>query len=369
MTFGNYPEMNLALAREKHAQAMQKLERGIDPGAAVQEQKNIEKQEPTFAELLEEFWMMELSKTSSAKERRRLIEKDVIPMWENRKVSTIKRRDAVILIDSVRARAAVTANRLQGVMVRMLNFASERGIIDINPMWGMRKAKEKSRARVLTDTEIKTLWDCLDLERTDIDLFHVVKLALRAILLTGQRPGEVAGMRWDEIVEGVWTIPGTRTKTREENRIPINPMLADLIEQARGYSGASDFVFVSPRARTYTHTRSNDARPTVVDAHLTVGSLANGLRRHRNIIQICERFTPHDLRRTVRSKLAEIGIPDHIAEQVLGHKLQGVLGIYNRYGYENERRGALLQWEKRLQQINNDAPVIARDNILRINRR
>jgi len=68
-------------------------------------------------------------------------------------------------------------------------------------------------------------------------------------------------------------------------------------------------------------------------------------------MKIPERFTPHDLRRTLRTKLAEIGISDVIAERVLGHKLQGVLGIYNRHSYDAEKKQALGLWEKRLQEI------------------
>jgi len=124
MTIGTYPLITLAKAREIHAQALQELEKGIDPGAKAQEEKERKNAEPTFRDLLDEFWEMELQYSPTAKERKRLIEKDALPSWSTRKVTSIKRRDAVILIDEVRARAAITANRLQGVLVRMFNFAS-----------------------------------------------------------------------------------------------------------------------------------------------------------------------------------------------------------------------------------------------------
>ncbi len=336
MTLGNYPMMTLSKAREKHGQAMQDLEKGIDPGATAKDGKTQRKAEPTFKDLLDEFWKKELSKSPTAKERKRLVEKDALPFWSSRKVSSIKRRDAVVLLDDVRERAPVTANRLQGVLVRMFNFASERGIIDFSPLVGMRRGEEQSRARVLTNEEIKNLWNCLDLERTDIDIYRLTKLALKAILLTGQRPGEVAGMRWDELADETWIIPEDRTKNQAENRIPILPMMADIIEQAKAYSADSVFVFRS------SHDKE---RP------LTVGAMANAIRRHRGEMKIEERFTPHDLRRTLRTRLAEAGVSDMIAEKVLNHKLQGVLGIYNRHGYDAEKRHALSLWEQRLKEI------------------
>jgi len=338
MTLGVYPELTLAKARVMHAQAKQDVDNGIDPGAKLQSDKAAAKAEPTFKDLLDEFWEKELSKSPSAKERRRLIEKDALPCWSSRKVNTIRRRDAVVLLDEVRERAPITANRLQGVLVRMFNFASERGMIDFSPLVGMRRDKESSRARVLTDEEIKNLWNALDPQRTDIDIYRLTKLALRTILLTGQRPGEVAQMTWDQIADGEWwNIPEEVTKTRSAQRIPINPMLAAVIEDATALkSEESPFVFRSTRKDKVS---------------VSVGAMANAIRRHWKEMKIKERFTPHDLRRTLRTRLAELGVSDVVAEKVLGHKLQGVLGIYNRHSYDGEKRHALDLWERRLQEI------------------
>lgn len=351
MTLGNYPLMPLAKAREMHALAMQELEKGIDPGATAKNLKAQRKAEPTFKDLLDEFWEMELSKSPTAKERKRLVEKDALPSWASRKVSSIKRRDAVVLLDDVRERAPITANRLQGVLIRMFNFASERGMVDFSPLAGMRRGKESSRARVLTDAEIKALWNCLDLERTDIDIYRLTKLALKAILLTGQRPGEVAGMTWKEIDGDWWIIPAERSKTHEENRVPLTSMLAEIIELARPYSTASRFVFVSPQSPLYQHKKPNIAKPKESDIPISVGTMANAIRRHSIEMKIDERFTPHDLRRTLRTRLAELGVSDMVAERILGHRLQGVLAIYNRHSYDIEKQQALALWEQRLREI------------------
>jgi integrase len=189
---------------------------------------------------------------------------------------------------------------------------------------------------VLTDVEIKMLWNCLELERTDIDVYRLTKLALKTILLTGQRPGEVVGMNSEEINGEWWIIPAERRKNNVENRVPILPMMAEIIETARVYSGDSRYVFRS----SYNE-----------DMPLTVGAMARAIRRHSVEMGIVERFTPHDLRRTLRTRLADLKISDIVAELVLGHTLQGVLGIYNRYTYDIEKKQALAAWEKNLSEI------------------
>jgi integrase len=267
-----------------------------------------------------------------------LVEKDVLPLWGHRKVADITRRDAVLLLDKVRSRAPVGANRLQSVLVRMFNFASERGITEHSPLVGMRRPKEKARSRVLTDAEIKLLWAALDLENTDMDIYRVTKLALKMILLTGQRPGEVAGMAWDEIDDdnAVWNIPGSRIKNKEPQRVPLGPMALEIIDQTRTYSGDSEFVFRSSYKPEQAISRQ---------------ALTRAVSRHWSEMGIKEAFTPHDLRRTLRTKLAELGISDIVAERVLGHKLQGMMAVYNRHAYDVEKRQALVRWEMRLQEL------------------
>jgi len=351
MTLGTYPRMTLASAREVHARAMQDLQKGIDPGAMKQEEKAKRKEEPTFKELLEEFWITELSKAPSGKARRSLIEKDALPAWASRKVKFIKRRDAVILLDGVRDRAPITANRLQSVLVRMFNFASERGIIDFPLLAGLKREKEKSRARVLTDAEIKKLWQGLDLENKAIDIYAPSKLALKMILLSGQRPGEVCGMAFDELSEDRWTIPESRTKNGEVQEVPLTAMMKEIIEQARVYAGESRFVFTSPRSPLYNFKKPKIAKPKEVDLPLSRLALSRALQRHCADMEIENPFTPHDLRRTLRTRLAELGVSDIVAERVLGHKLQGMLAIYNRHDYAVEKRQALERWENRLREI------------------
>jgi len=343
MTLGTYPALSLSEVREQHAKAMQDIERGIDPSIKKMEAKAERKTSPTFTDLIKELWNMELKHQKSGVERKRLLEKDIVPAWGKRKVADIKRRDIVLLLDHVRERAPITANRLHGALSRLFNFAAERGIIEDSPCTRIRKPPEKGRSRVLTDSEIKLLWKALDINNTDIDIYRISKLALKMILLTGQRPGEVCGMAWDEIDnEGFWNIPAERMKGGEPNRVPLTNLALEVIEQARLYSVEKSFVFASSHKS---------------DGPVSTQALAKAILRHRAEMGFEERFTPHDLRRTLRTRLAELGVDDVVAERVLGHKLQGIMAIYNRHGYDNEKRQALERWENKLRQtIGIEAP-------------
>jgi integrase len=297
----------------------------------------MEKAAPTVGNLFEEFWDMELRHKISGLEQKRLIIKDALPAWGRRKVASITRRDAVLLIDGVRERAPITANRLQGVLVRMFNFAAERGILEHSPLIGMRKKAEQARKRVLSDEEIRILWSALDIENMRMDIYRVSKLALKLILITGQRPGEVCGMTWDEIgPEGFWNVPAERRKGRVAQRVPLSNIALEVIEQARIYSGESRFVFLSSQK---------------VNEPMTTHALSKALLRHWQEIGFQEAFTPHDLRRTLRTRLAELGVNDIVAELVLGHKIKGIAGVYNRHSYDVEKRQALEKWENKLRKI------------------
>ncbi len=334
---GKLPFLSLAEARQKHAEARGKLARGIDPGAEKKAALDNRRAAPTFREIVTEIWETELKEKKSGSETLRLLEKDIIPAWGNRKVADIKRRDIVLLLDRVRERGLIIANRVQGSLSRLFNFAAERGIIDDSPCTRIRKTVEKGRSRVLNDDEIKLLWAALDLENKDVDVYRITKLALKMILLTGQRPGEVCGMMWNEIDDNsFWNIPASRMKNGEPHRVPINSMAKDVIEATRPHSCDSDYVFTSSFK---------------MSEPITPRALTRAVSRHWKEIGLNEKFTPHDLRRTLRTRLAELGEPDVIAERVLGHRLQGVLAVYNRHTYDAEKRQALERWERRLREI------------------
>lgn len=340
---GQYPAISLSEARQHAAEAKQKVLRGIDPGEIKKQEREKAKKAPTFSDMLEEFWSRELKEKISGPETKRLLERDCLPTWKHTKVKSITRRDIVILLDKVRDRAPITANRVHGALTRFFNFCAERGVIDDSPCTRIKKTKEKSRDRILTDDEIKILWANLD----EIDIWHNTRLAIKFLLVTGQRPGEVVNMTWDEIINDVWTIPAERMKNKEPHSIPLTETALDILESAKGFQN-SKFVFAS----SYDNGQKPISRPSMGRAilrHLKNGNQDRNKVNKKNLG--IEKFTPHDLRRTVRSKLAELGVDDVVAERVLSHKLQGIAAVYNRYDYLSEKRQALEKWERHLRRL------------------
>lgn len=342
LTIGEYPGTTLGEARLKAQEALILVQKGIDPGVEAQQNKESYLIEPDVKGLIQEFWDKKISKLKSGSDTKRLLEKDLLKPWGKRKVSTIKTRDIVLLLDKVAERAPVTRNRLHTAINGMFSFAVSRGVIDLSPCANIARNEEKTRDRALNDDEIVSLWRALDVENKKIfDAYPITKLALKMILLTGQRPGEVAGMEKSELSkrhDGVWwEIPAKRMKGKnaKAHDVPINQMALDVVEQAKFYSGRSKYIFRSSFKKK---------------SSITVSAISRAVVRHLPDMKI-NKFTPHDLRRTCRTGLADLKISDIVAEKILSHKLQGVLGVYNRSSYEPERRAALELWENHIQAL------------------
>lgn len=336
-TLGTYPDISLTQARGEALKAAQVVQEGIDPGKVKRVKREARKAAPTVEEAIEELYDIELKEKKSGLEVKRLLLHDAVPEWEGRKVADITRRDINLLLDKVKERAPITANRLHSALSRLFGFCVERGIMENSPFAFVKKrVKEIPKSRVLSDDELKKLWAGLDLDNKVVDVYRAVKLAIKMLLLTGCRPVEITGMRWTEIKDGILTIPKERMKGKEAHEVPLTMCALELLEQARSLSGDSLYVFRS------TH---KDGSP------ITPGSLSRALLRHRDVMEIDIPFTPHDARRTLRTRLAELGVDDVVAERVLGHKLQGVLKVYNRHDYLKEKRHALELWERKLRLI------------------
>jgi integrase len=212
----------------------------------------------------------------------------------------------------------------------MFNFACERGLLEQSQLQGMLKQKEAPKERVLTDDEIRLFWQATDPDNLDLmDAHWSTKLALRMILITG--------ITWQEIEGDIWKIPSGRMKGRVAHDVPLTGLALEAIEKAKLLTSDSDFVF-----RSYRVT---------VKAATTRLALSKALLRHWKEIGIEEPFTPHDLRRTLRTRLGQLGIVDALAELVIGHKQKGLVAVYNQYDYDKEKRQALGKWDRKLRQI------------------
>lgn len=347
MKIGEYPAMSIEEAEAEAVEARLKVSKGIDPGAVRKSKKAKRAAAHTVVEAIEELNNNELVKMRSGKEVRRLLLKDVVPEWKGFKIEDITRRDIFLLLKQISKRAPITANRVHSALSKLFSYCVVSGILEDNPFTHVPKpSEEKSKDRVLNDEELKKLWAGLDLGNKVVDVYRTVKLAIKMILVTGCRPVEITGMKWTEVKDGILTIPKERMKGKEAHEVPLTMTALELLEQAKSLSEDSLYVFRS------TH---KDGSP------ITPGSLSRALLRHKDMMEIVIPFTPHDARRTLRTRLAELGVDDVVAERVLGHKLQGVLKVYNRHDYLKEKRHALELWEHKLRLIVGlDKPEVAK---------
>jgi integrase len=225
----------------------------------------------------------------------------------------------------VAAGAPGRANHTLAAIKKLMNWAVDRGMIEINPIAGLKPpTKIIPRDRILSDKEIVPFIEAAKAEGFPFGTIYQV------LLLTAQRRGEVTNMRWSEIDfdRAVWVIPGAKAKNGLAHEVPLSSPVVELLQSVPRFQG-SDFVF------TTTGTTP-------------VSGLGKAKYRVERAVGTFDWWT-HDLRRTAASGMARLGIAPHVVEKVLNHKtgmISGVAAVYNRYAYLAERRTALDTWAR-----------------------
>ena len=234
--------------------------------------------------------------------------------------------------DGLPGAARSTCSALKALMA----FALERGIIDVNPLQGYAGPAIRSRERVATQEELRLVWLGLeDMAKNPVG--RSTALALQLAMLTLQRRSEVAGLTKPEVDFGArrWTIPGSRTKNKSPQVVPLAPLAFKTLKAGFEHSGA-DVAFCR-------RNRLMASRAT---------ALTRGFIRLREDVGAGD-LTVHDLRRTGATMMAEIGVSGDVISRILNHTPPGpqVTKIYNRFDYEPQKREALERWETHLMAI------------------
>jgi integrase len=248
--------------------------------------------------------------------------------WQDRKITEIRRADIIALLDDTVDRGApIIANRTLAVLRKLFNWTIERDLIEASPCAGVRPpAEEKSRDRVLSDDELRKVWKAT--EELGSPFGNIIQL----LILTGQRRDEVGAMEWSEIdlEKGLWTLPRGRVKNDSGHEVPLSPTAVRIIQKLRHISG-SKFVFTTNgKAPVSGYTKAKNA---IVEK--------SGVHEWRI----------HDLRRTVATGLARLGIALPVIERILNHvsgSFGGIVGVYQRHDYAAEKRAALDSWARQL---------------------
>lgn len=334
--YGDQPsQLTLAQARTKAAEAVAKLEQGVDPAKEEAQKKSDTASAPTVANLAHEYiekWAK--VRKRSWKEDERILRRDVLPVWGERRAHDISRRDVVLLLDGIVDRGAqIAANRTLALVRKMFNFGVSRSILELNPCFGVQApSREHQKDRVLSDDEIVQFWR--GLEATSMS--HITKLSLRFMLVTGQRLGEVTQITRDQVEGSWWTIPASVAKNGRAHRVPLSPLAQSILKEAGILSG-HQFFFASPRAA------GNDR-----DRAMSPTALSHALRKNLDSLNLMP-FTPHDLRRTAATHIGMLGFNRLVISKILNHVEGGVTAVYDRHTYDGEKLEALNAWAAKLE--------------------
>lgn len=314
-------------ARKQAKRVLAQVELGRDPASEKQEVKMAE----SFAELADAYLEQHAKrKKRSWREDERVINNELLPAWRNKKAKDIRPVDVSTLLERIVARGApIMANRTLEIVRKMFGWGYKKSLVDSNPCARLDKPSEEHiRERVLNDDEIRPIWRAIDGDSWVAEI-------LRLTLMLGQRPGEVANMRWEDInlEKRTWTIGGADYKNKRPHVVPLSEMALRKLKEIKESYGGSLWVFPSPHA----------SKGPVVNYDKCMARL----RKTADI----DHWTAHDLRTTATTKMAEIGVPSFEVDRVLGHKLPGVIKHYNMYDYFPQKKRALDKWADELERI------------------
>ena len=267
----------------------------------------------------------------------RILEADVLPALRAYDVRSVKPRQIVELLDAVAARAPVMSNRVAAVVAQMFKFAIHRGLREDTPVQLLRPpgGREEPKERVLTDDELRAVWAKIPTMAAG----EPIQIALRILALTGVRRGELAVARWEhvDLEAGEWLIPAAVHKNGKDFLTPIVPAVVAEFQRLRELAKESPHVMPS--------------REGGGDKPIDPKAITKAVSRHLDHFG-CGHWTPHDLRRTLRTGLGDLKIDDVLAERVIGHSVgTTVERTYNRAAYLVERRAALEKWAEHVQKV------------------
>jgi integrase len=271
-------------------------------------------------------------------------------------LASIARRNIASVISAVAKNSGlVTGNRVRTSLSGFYSWAMQQGLVENNPVIGTAQHKETSRDRVLTPTELRIIWQALG-----DDHFGSI---IRLLALTGQRAGEIAGLRWSEVQDDVILLPGDRTKNHRAHVVPLSDAARAIIAKLEIREGR-DMIF-GRGEKQFSGWSNCKERLDALVVETTGAPLPH--------------WTPHDLRRTFatysgggipahqlerlppreKEMARGLDIEPHVIEGILNHVSgykAGVAGTYQRGSYENKKRIALDRWAEHLMAIVEDRP-------------
>ncbi len=373
LTIGRYPAMSLAIAREKAGAALQAARENRDPALEEKDRQREEgeKRSKTLAIEVENFLRLyPRYRPSTRAEVGRLLRREVVATLGERPISSITRRDIAKVVNAVADRGAgTTANRVLAYLGSFFTWLVERGELDTTPIQNLAKpSEERSRDRVLTDQELVAVWQAAE------EMAYPFGPLVQLLFLTAQRRDEVASALRADIdpKAGIWTLAREQTKSDRRHEVPLST-LAQSIFEGLPDRGELYFRAMSVRRKTnaagakkeaprhisgwsaFKRTLDKKALEALQEAE---DEAAKQERRHSKTVTL-PTFTLHDIRRTVASGMARLGIAPHVVERLLNHStgtIRGVAAVYNRHSYAPEMRHAVDLWAAHITRLLEPSP-------------
>jgi integrase len=358
LTIGPYPAIDIGKARRRAQEALGEIAGGKDPAATkrvartaakAEREADVDRVERVVALFIERHVK---PKTRDWRETERILFKEIAPRWQGRRLSQITRAHVHEMLDEIVDRGApIRANRVFGHFRNMCRWALTRGIIERSPCDGLRApSPERRRDRFLSDDEIRVVWRAF--EGVAWPFGPIGQL----LLLTGCRRDEIADMRWDELDVTARTLAllAARTKNKRDHVIPLSDAAMAIIAKLPRIGDKPDgFIFTT----TNQSAVSGFSRAKLAIDHHVVVTLrkeAGARGDDPGLVRPPERWTFHDLRRTLATNLQKLGVRLEVTEAVLNHtsgSRGGIVGVYQRHDFADEKRAALDAWAHRLEKI------------------
>ncbi|MEW8439912.1 MAG: tyrosine-type recombinase/integrase [Candidatus Thiodiazotropha taylori] len=353
-TLGVYDDISLSKARQDLESLKEQHQEALEHGESLTR----DQEATTVNELAEEFYTRRIVPNRKRPDIVRLIlDNDIIPILGKRKLRTLKTPTVRAAVEAVVDRGATThAGKVLAILKQLFRFGVSRGDMDHNPAEALDPmglgVESNIRDRVLDASDLKAFWRALDQAPRMSDQ---VKAGLRVLALTGVRTSELLKAQWKNVnlKQAEWTIPIADQKLSPKQAKKAKPWVVPLSQQA---------IVLFEELKSYAVDEAGKPLPYVMasldssQGHYTSKALGRAVRRlfeleikqgdETTLLLPIERFSPHDLRRTMRTHLGKIRIPPHIAERCLNHSLGRIVDTYDQGDYLEERRSALDKWAK-----------------------
>jgi integrase len=329
LLIGSAEVLGAEQARAAAKKVLAQVALGADPQGDRGERRG--KDRLTLRAVTDEYVASKKARARTLYEVRRYLTGDYFRLLHSKPIDQVGQRDiAARLMVIERESGTATARKARAALSAMFVWAMKSGLVTANPAIGTpAPAAAPGRERVLSDDELARIWRACD----DDDHGRIVKL----LVLTGARRSEIGGIAWSELdlERGVWTLATARSKNHRPHALPIMPMMRHILDAVPHMVGR-DQLF-GARGAGFQTWSANKQR---LDA-------ASGVND----------WVVHDIRRSLATRMADLGVAPHIIEQILNHQSgykRGPAGTYNRSIYEREVRAALALWSDHVRSIVDD---------------